>query len=47
MYFLLSILDLLQNSRLPPVPEEGTDEMIKNVDYGFTSLMGKPRFILF
>lgn len=34
-------LELLQNSRLPPVPEEGTDEMIKSVDYGFSSIMGK------
>lgn len=43
LYFfrLVSFLELLQNSRLPPVPEEGADEMIKNVDYGFSSIMGK------
>ncbi|KAM7352370.1 MLX interacting protein mondo isoform 2-T5 [Cochliomyia hominivorax] len=36
----LTFVELLQNSRLPPVPEEGTDEMIKNVDYSFSSIMG-------
>ncbi|KNC27288.1 hypothetical protein FF38_13292 [Lucilia cuprina] len=36
----LTFVELLQNSRLPPVPEEGSDEMIKNVDYGFSSIMG-------
>lgn len=40
-YGIHSFPELLQNSRLPPVPEEGTDEMIKNVDYGFSSMMGK------
>ncbi|XP_059220881.1 protein WBSCR14 homolog [Stomoxys calcitrans] len=36
----LTFVELLQNSRLPPVPEENSDELIKNVDYGFSSLMG-------
>ncbi|XP_061398154.1 protein WBSCR14 homolog [Musca vetustissima] len=35
----LTFAELL-NSRLPPVPEEGTDDMIKNVDYNFSSIMG-------
>ncbi|XP_073824412.1 MLX interacting protein mondo isoform X3 [Musca autumnalis] len=35
----LTFAELL-NSRLPPVPEEGSDEIIKNVDYNFSSMMG-------
>lgn len=34
-------IELLQNSRLAPVPEEGSEEMLKNVDYGFSDIMGK------
>ncbi|XP_067621902.1 MLX-interacting protein-like isoform X2 [Eurosta solidaginis] len=36
----LTFDELLQPTRLPPVPEEGTDEMLKNVDYNFSSIMG-------
>ncbi|XP_054741747.1 protein WBSCR14 homolog isoform X1 [Anastrepha obliqua] len=36
----LFFAELLQPARLPPVPEEGTDEMLKNVDYNFSAIMG-------
>ncbi|XP_011192829.1 protein WBSCR14 homolog isoform X1 [Zeugodacus cucurbitae] len=32
--------ELLQPNRLPPVPEEGTDEMLKNVEYNLSAIMG-------
>ncbi|XP_039951716.1 carbohydrate-responsive element-binding protein isoform X2 [Bactrocera tryoni] len=36
----LTIDELLQPNRLPPVPEEGTDEMLKNVEYNLSAIMG-------
>ncbi|KAL9926367.1 uncharacterized protein LOC119640378 isoform X2 [Glossina fuscipes] len=36
----ITVVELLQNSRLAPVPEEGSEEMLKNVDYGFSDIMG-------
>ena len=44
--FALCFSELLQNSRLPPVPEEGAEEMIKHVDYGFSSIMGNRDILL-
>ncbi|XP_017494071.1 PREDICTED: uncharacterized protein LOC108382174 isoform X2 [Rhagoletis zephyria] len=36
----LTIDELLQPTRLPPVPEEGSDEMLKNAEYNFSAIMG-------
>ncbi|CAD6997146.1 ras guanine nucleotide exchange factor V [Ceratitis capitata] len=36
----LTFDELLQPTRLPPVPEEGTDEMLKNVEYNLSAIMG-------
>uniref|UniRef100_A0A6P4EMT8 MLX-interacting protein n=1 Tax=Drosophila rhopaloa TaxID=1041015 RepID=A0A6P4EMT8_DRORH len=39
----LSFSDLIQTSRLPPVPEEGTDaDMLKNDEYCLTAIVGAP-----
>ncbi|KAH8421171.1 hypothetical protein KR009_010294 [Drosophila setifemur] len=42
----ITFSDLIPNTRLPPVPEEGTDaEMLKNDDYCLSAIVGAPHTI--